>query len=996
MGYRTLTVDFCHDGFLNFTKLERNALKPSSCFQFTLLTIPAVYMLFIISISVYMRKRRPVPVVRIPFSYMQALHLFLVLCNLITSAVLICCIALSDIYSKKAHLDVVRYLSMFVSFLSLVSFALLSERFRRLHQPRSQLLFTYLLLLFLSTLPRLYGLLVSAANRQPTTTAYAASSISTIVNKLQRVQLYAVAVNACITFALILTQFFSPYKRENSLISDKNACPVLWASVPSLWTFTWLTNLIWKAYRRQVNRSDDVFSVPPENEVERNFLRFHLSWQLFKSRVKRSPTSGVLTDHNNENDDRLPLLGESTASLPDQHEAASSGRDHSALVLPTVAFRDGSSARVKPRRERPSSMSIEDACVAESASKRIYGTKEHAWLLFRALFAAFGMRLLGAWLLLFVSTLLDYASPVLLGFLLRFLASPSAPDWEGHLIAVVMFAFGLITTICGQRGFHHALTLGISVRSALTSAIYRKSMRLSAEARSWYTSGELVNVLSVDVNRIMESFMFSFLVWRALLQFVISFVLLWQQLGLATLAGIGCLVLMLPLNLFCMWLAQKFETSEMQWKDKRLKCLSEVFAAIKVIKMYAWERAFEKQTTDIRKQELGRLARISACWCISEVIWTLAPYLILLVTFVTFTWEHLVHIDGGIPSANTTVWAPELLTPERIFVSVNLFNMMRTPLILLPWSLSATIMAYVSVKRIATLLLSGELDDYVVKSSEDSTDAIQFKDASFSWTPNGPLVLQNINLTVKQGSLVAVLGAVGSGKSSLLSACLGDLNQRGGSVSLQGTTAYVPQTAWIQQQTIRANICLGESSDQLPDPTSDEAKWAWYQTVLSVCELQPDLNRLPAADLTEIGERGVNLSGGQRQRISLARAVYQNADVYLLDDPLSAVDSHVAQHLFDGVLGPQGVLKEKTRFWITNSFQWLSQADWIVVLDEHGQIAQSGRHQDIVDNTQGHFAEYLRVLEEQLSRTKSGKLYMYVVPAFFINLDALQPFSCFS
>ncbi|KAF7259936.1 hypothetical protein EG68_02798 [Paragonimus skrjabini miyazakii] len=924
MGYRTLTVDFCHDGFLNFTKLERNVLRPSSCFQFTLLAVPAVYMLFIISFSVYMRKRRPVPVVRIPFSHMQSLHLFLVLCNLITSAILICCVALSDIHSKKAHLDVVRYLSMFVNFLSLVSFALLSERLRRLHQPRSQLLFTYLLLLFLSTLPRLYGLFVSSANRQPPDAAYTVTSISKIVGILERIQLYTVAVNACTTFALILTQFFSPYKRENSLISDKNACPVLWASVPSLWMFTWLTSLIWKAYRGRVNSSDDVFSVSPENEVERNFLQFHLSWQLFKSRIKRAPTSDVSIDCNNGTGDRIPLLGESTNSLPDQSETGSSIRRDSALAIPTVAFRDGSSARLKPRL---SSTNTSDACIVASASKRINGTKEQAWLLFRALFAAFGTRLIGAWLLLFISTLLDYASPVLLGFLLRFLASPSAPDWEGHLIAVVMFAFGLVTTICGQQGFHRALTLGVSVRSALTSAIYRKSMRLSAEARSWYTSGELVNVLSVDVNRIMESFIFSFLVWRALLQFVVSFVLLWNQLGLATLAGIGCLILMLPLNLFCMWLAQKFETSEMQWKDKRLKCLSEIFAAIKVIKMYAWERAFEKQTTDIRKQELGRLARISACWCISEIIWTLAPYLILLVTFVTFTWEHLVHIDGKIPSTNTTVWVPELLNPERIFVSVNLFNMMRTPLILLPWSLSATIMAYVSVKRIATLLLSGELDDYVIKSLEDSTDAIQFKDASFSWTTNGPLVLQNINLTVKQGSLVAVLGAVGSGKSSLLSACLGDLNQRGGSVSLQGTTAYVPQTAWIQQQTVRANICLGESSDQLPDPTSDELKWAWYQTVLSACALQPDLNRLPAADLTEIGERGVNLSGGQRQRISLARAVYQNADVYLLDDPFSAVDSHVAQHLFDG---------------------------------------------DIVDNTQGHFAEYLRILEEQLSRTKGA------------------------
>uniref|UniRef100_A0A183AVF8 ABC transmembrane type-1 domain-containing protein n=1 Tax=Echinostoma caproni TaxID=27848 RepID=A0A183AVF8_9TREM len=202
-----------------------------------------------------------------------------------------------------------------------------------------------------------------------------------------------------------------------------------------------------------------------------------------------------------------------------------------------------------------------------------------------------------------------------------------------------------------------------------------------------------------------------------------------------------------------------------------------------------------------------------------------------------------------------------------------------------------------------------------------------------------------LNFSIRRGWLVAVVGTVGSGKSSLLSACLGDLTRRSGTAELKGTTAYVPQTAWIQQQTLRDNICFGESLESSPSCRDTlTGKREWYDTVIKACALQTDLDRLSAGDKTEIGERGVNLSGGQRQRVSLARAVFQNCDVYLMDDPLSAVDSHVGKHLFDQVLGPDGLLKEKTRVVSTNAFHWLQQADWILVLNENGQLVQSGTY----------------------------------------------------
>uniref|UniRef100_A0A183KHE6 ABC transporter domain-containing protein n=1 Tax=Schistosoma curassoni TaxID=6186 RepID=A0A183KHE6_9TREM len=294
--------------------------------------------------------------------------------------------------------------------------------------------------------------------------------------------------------------------------------------------------------------------------------------------------------------------------------------------------------------------------------------------------------------------------------------------------------------------------------------------------------------------------------------------------------------------------------------------------------------------------------------------------------------------------------------------------------------------AFVSIRRLGLFLLADELEYYSSdknsysldeisifcnfeyrfhSSNLESTDAITFENASFSWTKTGPLTLRNLNVRISRGWLVAVVGNVGSGKSSFLSACLSDMFKRSGKVSVKGSIAYVSQTAWIQQQSLQENIRFVTSSDPTQsNPVAEQIEELWYKNVVSACALETDIAHLPAGDKTEIGEKGVNLSGGQKQRVSLARAVYQRSDIYLLDDPLSAVDTHVGKHLFDNVIGPDGLLKDKTRIMTTNSFHWLSSADWIIVLNTNGEITQSGTYNEVVNNNSGHFANYLESIKK--------------------------------
>nr|CAD7440049.1 unnamed protein product [Timema bartmani] len=286
------------------------------------------------------------------------------------------------------------------------------------------------------------------------------------------------------------------------------------------------------------------------------------------------------------------------------------------------------------------------------------------------------------------------------------------------------------------------------------------------------------------------------------------------------------------------------------------------------------------------------------------------------------------------------------LTAQTAFVSLTLFNIMRSPLALLPLVIGTMIQANVSLNRINSYLASEELDRNSVSHEISEHYPLVIENGSFSWGRGDDPILRNINVTVKEGALLAVVGTVGSGKTSLISAFLGEMDKLSGRVNTKGSIAYVPQQAWIQQATIQDNIMFGKPLDKMK-----------YFKVIEACALRNDLQILPGGDQTEIGEKGINLSGGQKQRVSLARAVYRDTEVYLLDDPLSAVDSHVGKHIFENVIGPSGLLKHKTRVLVTHSITYLPKVDMILVLKD-GKVLERGTYKELVQS-RGAFADFL-------------------------------------
>lgn len=251
------------------------------------------------------------------------------------------------------------------------------------------------------------------------------------------------------------------------------------------------------------------------------------------------------------------------------------------------------------------------------------------------------------------------------------------------------------------------------------------------------------------------------------------------------------------------------------------------------------------------------------------------------------------------------------------------------------------VQAWVSVKRINKFMNAEEIDpDNVTYNKSD--DALSIQDGTFTWGGE-TTTLKNINLKVKKGNLTAIVGQVGSGKTSVISALLGEMEKIKGSVNVDGRVAYVPQQAWIQNATLQDNILFGRPLNQ-----------QLYDEIVTACALDPDLAMLPGGDKTEIGEKGINLSGGQKQRVALARAVYSGADIYLFDDPLSAVDSHVGKHIFDNVLGENGILRGKTRLLVTHAIVYLPKIDDIYVMVD-GEITESGSYRYRLKFLKQHF-----------------------------------------
>ena len=284
-----------------------------------------------------------------------------------------------------------------------------------------------------------------------------------------------------------------------------------------------------------------------------------------------------------------------------------------------------------------------------------------------------------------------------------------------------------------------------------------------------------------------------------------------------------------------------------------------------------------------------------------------------------------------------------ILTPDKVFVCISLFNLLRLPLTLFPYAFKLWIDLIVSITRITDFLNADELDDFQNKENcnlpENETNAVEVNNACFTWDHIKKPSLKNIKFEVPKGSLTAIVGVVGSGKSSLLQAIVGEMESVSGNVNIGGTISYVSQQAWIQNLTLKDNILFSQ-------PYQEHK----YQEIINACALEADLKILSNGDQTEIGENGINLSGGQKQRVALARALYFDCDIVLLDDPLSAVDAHVGKHIFDKVINKNsGVLRSKTIIWVTNQVSYLPKVDQIIFI-KNGQICESGNHASLMEN----------------------------------------------
>ncbi|KAK3844456.1 MAG: hypothetical protein J3R72DRAFT_473118 [Linnemannia gamsii] len=618
---------------------------------------------------------------------------------------------------------------------------------------------------------------------------------------------------------------------------------------------------------------------------------------------------------------------------------------------------------------------------------------------------------------------LEYLSPALLGLLLDYIQGTSGADpdlmsavtasssvelsqEEKSLGYGLLLAFGIFFSRCIVSSiyadYHRRIFLhGAEAKATLTSMIYRKALLLSPDARRKSSTGAILNHMSVDALQWEEGFDYLSLWISIPFDLSICFYMLYQLLGWSFLAGVITIVAFMP---FQSWRAKVFEGLEeerLKTTDERVRVTTEILSSIKIVKLYGWEAAFKSKILEARKAELNVLRKMGALEAVMSLVFASTSTIVTFVTFATY-----VTLGHGV------------LTPKNVFVSLALFDLLHEPVSRLAEGTANTIALIVATKRIRRFLMREEIDSTQVlyeKYDENSeTPVVEIDNATLAWTSgntadwmddaeeeedeeddddakdNGPKdqqqqpllsdqdgtsdvdvdehnsesappkpALRNITLSVKNKSLTAVVGRVGQGKSSLLNAIIGEMYKQEGTIHVRGRVAYVPQQAFITNATLRENIVFGQVYDQ------DR-----YRRVVTACGLDPDLDSLPAGDMTEIGERGINLSGGQKQRVSLARATYSDADIYLLDDPLSAVDAHVDRHLWDNLIGPQGLLKNKTRILVTHGIHHLDHVDQIVVIKD-GEIAELGRYEDLVAAKKS-FYQLMKEYSAKHSRKRRG------------------------
>uniref|UniRef100_A0A8C7VMI3 ATP-binding cassette sub-family B member 6 n=1 Tax=Oncorhynchus mykiss TaxID=8022 RepID=A0A8C7VMI3_ONCMY len=543
---------------------------------------------------------------------------------------------------------------------------------------------------------------------------------------------------------------------------------------------------------------------------------------------------------------------------------------------------------------RPASRSLQNGTWTSPLQEELSGIAVEEVGLLKVLHKAFGLRYYLLGVLKLAGNMLGFAGPLLLSSLVTYMEEKGAPISWGAWCATGLFFSTLFSALIRNLFVFEVSKVSLSARAALVSSIYGKALRVNGGGlAARFTLGEVVNFMSTDTDRVVNFFNSFHEMWSLPFQFSIALYLLYLQVGVAFLGGLGVALLLVPLNKVLASKIMENNKHMLTHKDSRVKLMTEVLFGIRVIKFYNWGAYFAQKIADCRRQELSHLKAIKYLDALCVYTWGALPVVISIITFVTY------------------VLLGHELTAAKVFTTLALVGMLILPLNSFPWVLNGTLEAKVSLDRIQRFLKLPNQD----------------LDAYFS---HGGCVCVS-------GSLVVVVGKVGSGKSSLLAAITGELNRRGGVVYVQGREdgfGLAAQEPWIQHATVRDNILFGRDYNS-----------SFYQAVVEACALTDDINILPNGDRTEVGENGVNLSGGQKARLALARAVYMEKDIFLLDDPLAAVDTDVAHHLMERCI--MGILRSKTRILCTHRIEFVDKAD-VVILMDNGTIIKTGTPEEVL------------------------------------------------
>lgn len=545
-------------------------------------------------------------------------------------------------------------------------------------------------------------------------------------------------------------------------------------------------------------------------------------------------------------------------------------------------------------------------------------SKAKPWLL-RALNRSLGARFWFGGLFKIGNDASQFVGPIVLSLLLESMQR-GEPAWIGYLYATSIFLGVFVGVLFEAQYFQNVMRVGFRIRATLVAAVFRKTLRLTHEGRKKFASGRITNMMTQDAEALQQICQQVHGLWSAPLRIVVAIVLLYKQLGMASLFGASVLVLMFPVQTFIISKMQKISKEGLQRTDKRIGLMNEILAAMDTVKCYAWENSFRSKVQTIRNDELSWFRKAQLLGSCNSFLLNSIPVVVTVLAFGMYT------MLGGD------------LTPAKAFSSLSLFAVLRFPLFMFPNLITQVVNANVSLKRLEDLFLAEERILQPNPPIQSGLPAISIKTGTFSWdTKAERTTLSNIHLDISVGNLVAVVGSTGEGKTSLVSAILGEIPAVADTeVVVRGTVAYVPQVSWIFNATVRDNILFGSPYDPLR-----------YEKAIHVSALEHDLQSLPGGDLTEIGERGVNISGGQKQRVSIARAVYANADVYIFDDPLSALDAHVGRQVFEKCLKDE--LRGKTQVLVTNQLHFLPYVDRIILIHE-GMIKEEGTYEELISH----------------------------------------------